>query len=207
MVSALQVTSLCAPISSSLSPAYSSSEDSLQKRKGKKQKHVTSHEIEFPKWLSHPEQSSYFIKLKLQVHSSSEETTLITLTEMTPRQHPGWKPKMETVVSRQMCLWTYFAVSTTASSREAELSLTAQDDSRRPPALEASLTTASDMAVGSHTVTEKRGVTGHVSHWTTDKHISKHLQKDKHAHSKKSPQGLNEEFFLMISKSHLSSSS
>lgn len=177
MVSALQVTSLCAPISSSLSPADSSSEDSLQKRKGKK-KHVTSQEIEFPKWPSHPEQSSYF-KLKLQVHSNRDETTLITLTEMTPRQHPGWKPKMETVVSRQMCLWTYFAVSTTASSREAELSLTAQDDSRRPPALEASLTTASDMAVGSHTVTEKRGVTEHVSHWTTDKHISRHLQKVK----------------------------
>lgn len=52
-------------------------------------------------------------------------------------------------------VWTYFAVSTMASSREAALCPTAQDDSRRPPALEDSITAASDMVLGSHAVTER----------------------------------------------------
>lgn len=54
-----------------------------------------------------------------------------------------------------MFAWTYFAVSRMPSSREAALSPTPQDDSRKPPALGGSITAASDMAGGSHTVTER----------------------------------------------------
>lgn len=70
-------------------------------------------------------------------------------------------------------VWTYFAVSTMASSREAALCPTAQDDSRRPPALEDSITAASDMVLGSHTVTDKRGVMRLISGCVPDKRMSK----------------------------------
>lgn len=50
-------------------------------------------------------------------------------------------------------VWTYFATST--SSSEAALFPAPQDDSRKLLALGASITSASDMVVDSHTVTER----------------------------------------------------
>lgn len=47
--------------------------------------------------------------------------------------------------------FTYFAVSMIASSMEA-----AQDDSRMPPARDDCIATASDMALGSHSVSEMK---------------------------------------------------
>lgn len=49
---------------------------------------------------------------------------------------------------------TYFAVSNMQSSREAELS-PATRDSSKPPSCGGSITTASDMALGSHAVTAR----------------------------------------------------
>lgn len=50
---------------------------------------------------------------------------------------------------------TYFAVSAMASLREAALAPTAQDGSLKLSPLEASIPTASDMAAGAHSVTER----------------------------------------------------
>lgn len=52
VVSAPQASSFCAPVSSSLSPVDSSSEDSLQ-RKGKRKHHFTEM-TQVPRWPSHP---------------------------------------------------------------------------------------------------------------------------------------------------------
>lgn len=61
--------------------------------------------------------------------------------------------------SKQQVLRTHFAVSTMPSSRDAAL-CPLQVDPRRPSALEVSITTGSDMAVGSQSVTEKEERTG-----------------------------------------------
>lgn len=73
-------------------------------------------------------------------------------------------------------MWTYLAIS-----REAALSPTPQDDSRKPSDLGGSITTPS--AVGSHSVTVKEDRQGLL------------VIFDKNIHNKDvSPQGLNKEF-------------
>lgn len=77
-------------------------------------------------------------------------------------------------------VWTYFAVSTMSSSREAALFPPPQEDSRRPSALGGSITTASDMAEGSHTVTERHEWQGLVSYCIVDNHLHRtHLLSGK----------------------------
>lgn len=57
---------------------------------------------------------------------------------------------------QRVCLvGTYLAVSTVPSSREALLSRAPREDSSGPPARGGSITAASDVAVGSHAVTER----------------------------------------------------
>lgn len=58
---------------------------------------------------------------------------------------------------KQQVLLTYLAVSVIPSWRDAALS-PLQAEPRQPSALEGSITTGSDMAVGSHSVTATEGV-------------------------------------------------
>lgn len=149
-----------------------------------------------------------------QVKASSTQQKWWNNFDYTGRNDPSSNAQVGNQVSRDsgvkvnVFMWTYFAVSKMASSREAALSPTAQDDSRKPSALEASITTASDMAAGSHTVTERDEWRGMLATaLLTSTSLNEHLQTNiffiiircickKTNTKKKSPQGPNEEFHV-----------
>lgn len=118
-----------------------------------------------------------------QVKASSTQQKWWNNFDYTGRNDPSSNAQVGNQVSRDsgvkvnVFMWTYFAVSKMASSRESP---TAQDDSRKPSALEASITTASDMAAGSHTVTERDEWRGMLATaLLTSTSLNEHLQKKK----------------------------
>lgn len=85
----------------------------------------------------------------------SVQTDGFTQTGVTPSSNTqlGKQSLPDSGFKVKVFTWTYFAVSTAPSLREAALAPTARDDSLKPSTLEVS--TASDMAAGAHSVTER----------------------------------------------------